>query len=139
MTRAELRALCEAAMPPGPSSPEYVRLILIAFHSELPSLLDQLDATEAAHAKTRDLAQERIAELEAELAHARNNLAQVRAGAELLLAENDRLKARLDALRALTGQQAEDEALWLLGERTAREAYLQDALRQVHRAIEADS
>jgi len=43
----------------------------------------------------------------------------------------------LAELRRLVAAQGEDPALWFVGpERTAPEAYLQAALRRLHRAIE---
>lgn len=43
----------------------------------------------------------------------------------------------IEALRALVAEQAKDPGLWFIAE-TAPEAYLQEALRALHRAIEGD-
>ncbi len=43
----------------------------------------------------------------------------------------------MDDPRAIVDRQAKDEALWLL-DPTAAEAYLQQALRELHAAVEAD-
>ncbi len=53
-------------------------------------------------------------------------------------AEVEQLRARLARIRALAAEQAEDEGLWFVGGRTAPEAYLQQELRKLHAAIEAD-
>ena len=44
---------------------------------------------------------------------------------------------RYKAAKALVDKQAEDEGLWFIAE-TAAEAYLQQELRRLHRAIEGD-
>jgi len=46
-------------------------------------------------------------------------------------------KAALAPLRKLVDEQAEDEGLWFIGQ-TAPEAYLQQALRRLHAAIEGE-
>jgi hypothetical protein len=48
------------------------------------------------------------------------------------------LEAEVTKLRDLVSQQAEDEGLWFIAE-TAPEAYLQEALRKLHRAIEGEA
>ena len=48
-----------------------------------------------------------------------------------------RLQAGNAALRKLVAEQAEDEGLWFIAQ-TAPEAYLQQALRKIHVAIEGD-
>jgi len=48
-----------------------------------------------------------------------------------------KLEARLAAITALVARQAEDEALWFAG--TAPEAYVQQALRELHMLIEGGS
>jgi hypothetical protein len=47
-------------------------------------------------------------------------------------------KARVARLRALVDEQAEDEGLWFIA-RTAPEGYLQQELRRLHAAIEAET
>lgn len=45
------------------------------------------------------------------------------------------LADRLEAIQGLVKEQAEDEGLWFIA-RTAPEAYLQQALRELHALIE---
>ena len=45
-----------------------------------------------------------------------------------------RMQNQLNSIYAAVDEQAEDEGLWLEG--TAREAYLQQELRRLHRVIE---
>lgn len=50
----------------------------------------------------------------------------------------DTTQERILAAQQLVDRQAEDAALWFVGpERTAPEAYLQAALRDMHAAVEA--
>lgn len=49
--------------------------------------------------------------------------------------EHDALRLRVEALRRLVDQQAEDEGLWFEAE-TTPEAYLQEKLRHLHASIE---
>ncbi len=46
-----------------------------------------------------------------------------------------KLEKHLKAIRIVVDKQANDEGLWFIA-RTAPEAYLQQALRKLHRAIE---
>lgn len=48
------------------------------------------------------------------------------------------LRTRLARLRALVDEQAEDDGLWFIA-RTAPEAYLQQELRRLHAAVEAQT
>ena len=52
-------------------------------------------------------------------------------------AELRRLHAQSDALRQIVDEQAEDEGLWFVAQ-TAPEAYLQQALRRLHAAVEGE-
>ena len=52
-------------------------------------------------------------------------------------AELRRLHAQSDALRQIVDEQAEDEGLWCRAE-TVMEAYLQQALRRLHAAVEGE-
>ena len=63
--------------------------------------------------------------------------ARLIAAAPELLAENERLKAKLDGLRKLCAEQAEDDGLWFVAERIS-EAYLQQELRKLHAAVESE-
>lgn len=47
------------------------------------------------------------------------------------------LEAALAAARTIAGEQAEDEGLWFDAQ-TAPEAYLQQALRRLHAAVEGE-
>jgi hypothetical protein len=47
-------------------------------------------------------------------------------------------EAEIERLRALVNEQAEDEGLWFKAE-TCAEAYVQQALRRLHAAIEGKS
>lgn len=47
------------------------------------------------------------------------------------------LADQMERVRALVEEQAEDEGLWFEAQ-TAPEAYLQQALRELHAAVEAD-
>ena len=54
-----------------------------------------------------------------------------------LRAEAARLQEASGRVRALVKEQAEDEGLWFEAQ-TAAEAYLQQALRELHAAVDAD-
>jgi hypothetical protein len=62
----------------------------------------------------------------------------VAAAEEALLSNGNRiatLEASMALLKIITADQAEDEGLWFIAQ-TAPEAYLQEALRRLHAAIE---
>jgi hypothetical protein len=57
---------------------------------------------------------------------------------KIIMPENERLRKALEGLRRITDRQADDDALWFIGGQvTAPEAYIQQALRELHEAIES--
>ncbi len=55
-----------------------------------------------------------------------------------LIAEVERVRGELEAAKSVAAEQAEDEGLWFVAE-TAPEAYLQQALRRLHAAVEGEA
>jgi len=78
----------------------------------------------------------RVTELE-ETCHALTYGGRGDPAAEVYYAEEKarNLKARVQEMEAMVADQADDEGLWFVA-LTAPEAYLQQALRKLHRAIE---
>jgi len=94
----------------------------------MPEDLEQLVADNQA------LAEQNL-QLKCELLNVRQERDNQMDGNDELNRTNADLKARVAELEALCASQAEDEGLWFAAQ-TAPEAYLQQELRKLHRAIE---
>ena len=75
-------------------------------------------------------------ELERENSDLRHDLTRAQSANTELATENADLKAKLARAQALVNEQANDDGLWFMA-KTPTEAYLQQKLRDIHRAVEA--
>lgn len=75
-------------------------------------------------------------ELERENSDLRHDLTRAQSANTELATENADLKAKLARAQALVNEQANDDGLWFMA-KTLTEAYLQQKLRDIHRAVEA--